>query len=98
MLAKFTASWDNDNLLKFLKDISDNNLFANRILPAVPSIPETVIIEKYYIYPEFFSMLRRIYEEKMNFPKNLIDFICLFIFYYLWRSSYVRPIKTQKKK
>jgi hypothetical protein len=82
MLAKFTASWDNDNLLKFLKDISDNNLFANRILPAVPSIPETVIIEKYYIYPEFFLIFRRIHERKVNLSKNFINFIRLFTFFY----------------
>jgi hypothetical protein len=83
MLAKSIASWDDDNLLEFLKNIPDNNLFANKVLPAIPLISETVIIEKYYIYPEFSSIFRRIHEEKVNLPENLTNLIHLFIFFYL---------------
>jgi hypothetical protein len=54
MFIKSTASWDDDNLLEFLKDIPDNNLFANKIFPAVPLISEMITMKRYYIYPKKF--------------------------------------------
>jgi hypothetical protein len=69
--------------LKFLKNIPNNNLFANGILPAAPLIPKTVIMKKYYIYSEFFPIPRRIHEEKINLPKIFTNSIHLFTFFYL---------------
>jgi hypothetical protein len=83
MLAKPTASWDNDdNLLKSLEGIPGNNPFANGALPAAPPIPEAVTMEGYYTHPEFSPMPRRIHEGKVNLPENLTDPIRLFTFFY----------------
>jgi hypothetical protein len=100
MLVKSTASWDDDNLLEFLKNILSNNLFANRILPAILLISETVIIEKYYIYPKSFLIFRRIHERKMNFSEDFIDLIRLFIFFYfyLFMEIFVRAINKYVEK
>jgi hypothetical protein len=45
-------------------------------------------------------MLRRIYEEKMNFPKNFTNFIRLFIFFYfrLFVEIFVRAINKYAEK
>jgi hypothetical protein len=82
MLAKPTASWDNDDLLKPLESIPDNNPFANGALPAAPPIPKAVTMKGYYTHPEFSPIPRRIHEGEVNLPGNLTDPIRLFTLFY----------------
>jgi hypothetical protein len=101
MLAKPTASWNDDNnLLGSLKDIPGNNPFANEVLPAAPPIPKAVIMKGYYTYPKFFLMPRRIHEGKVNLPKDLTDPIRLFTLFYLHSlvETFVRATNKYAKK
>jgi hypothetical protein len=67
-----------------LKGIPGENSYIDDIFPAIPLIPEAESIEKYYIYPKFPLISRRIYKGQINLPTDLINFIYLFIFFYLF--------------